>query len=107
MSMINPPAKRKVSSEFKLLLATSQLEKSRPDMCCEQHPEKYWPHDDCAGPGMPPLVQTPDMFAAAGKPSPLTIITFKDKKNADIAFDALTAYNTGAPQIAITAIKLY
>lgn len=56
---------------------------------------------------MPPLVQTPDMFAAAGKPSPLTIITFKDKKNADIAFDALTAYNTGAPQIAITAIKLY
>ena len=20
---------------------------------CEQHPEKGWPHDDCAGPGMP------------------------------------------------------
>lgn len=23
------------------------------DLCCEQHPEKDWPHDDCAGPGMP------------------------------------------------------
>jgi hypothetical protein len=22
---------------------------------CEQHPDKPWPHDDCAGPGMPPL----------------------------------------------------
>ncbi len=20
---------------------------------CEQHPEKPWPHDDCAGPGVP------------------------------------------------------
>lgn len=20
---------------------------------CEQHPDKPWPHDDCAGPGMP------------------------------------------------------
>ena len=23
------------------------------DMICEQHPTKPWPHDDCAGPGMP------------------------------------------------------
>jgi hypothetical protein len=22
---------------------------------CEQHPEQGWPHDDCAGPGMPCL----------------------------------------------------
>jgi hypothetical protein len=21
---------------------------------CERHPNKLWPHDDCAGPGMPP-----------------------------------------------------
>lgn len=20
---------------------------------CEQHPERVWPHEDCAGPGMP------------------------------------------------------
>ena len=27
---------------------------------CEKHPEKLWPHDDCAGPGMPcPLCQEP------------------------------------------------
>jgi hypothetical protein len=30
----------------------------RPDMICEQHPTKEWPHDDCAGPGMPPLEPT-------------------------------------------------
>lgn len=23
------------------------------EMCCEQHPELAWPHDDCAGPGCP------------------------------------------------------
>jgi len=23
------------------------------DMVCEQHPDRVWPHDECAGPGMP------------------------------------------------------
>ena len=28
---------------------------------CEKHPEKPWPHDDCAGPGIPcPACQDPD-----------------------------------------------
>ena len=28
---------------------------------CEQHPEQGWPHDDCAGPGMPcAICQPPD-----------------------------------------------
>ena len=26
-------------------------------MMCEAHPGKEWPHDDCAGPGMPWIVQ--------------------------------------------------
>ena len=25
---------------------------------CEQHPHLHWPHDDCAGPGMPCLHST-------------------------------------------------
>jgi hypothetical protein len=33
---------------------------------CEQHPERAWPHDDCAGPGMPctcnPGAALPDGF---------------------------------------------
>lgn len=28
-----------------------------PDMVCEQHPWSEWPHDDCAGPGMPGTAQ--------------------------------------------------
>ncbi len=28
---------------------------SQPDMICEAHPTLEWPHDDCAGPGMPPI----------------------------------------------------
>ena len=28
--------------------------KEWPDMVCEAHPWLEWPHDDCAGPGMPP-----------------------------------------------------
>lgn len=28
-----------------------------PDMVCEQHPWSEWPHDDCAGPGMPETAQ--------------------------------------------------
>jgi hypothetical protein len=26
---------------------------------CEQHPDRGWPHDDCAGPGMPCLICQP------------------------------------------------
>jgi hypothetical protein len=26
----------------------------RGEAVCERHPDKPWPHDDCAGPGMPP-----------------------------------------------------
>lgn len=25
------------------------------EVVCEQHPAKPWPHEDCEGPGMPPL----------------------------------------------------
>lgn len=26
-------------------------------MMCESHPGHEWPHDDCAGPGMPWIIQ--------------------------------------------------
>lgn len=40
------------------------------DMVCEAHPDKEWPHDDCAGPGMPSfavVVGSPDA-SPQGKP---------------------------------------
>jgi hypothetical protein len=42
---------------------------------CAQHPEKGWPHDDCAGPGMPcPRCQP------SGRPAlPEVTIEAKDK----------------------------
>ena len=30
---------------------------ARNGWMCEQHPGRPWPHDDCAGPGMPWMIE--------------------------------------------------
>lgn len=30
---------------------------ARDGWMCEKHPGREWPHDDCAGPGMPWIVE--------------------------------------------------
>ena len=32
-----------------------------PDWICEAHPALEWPHDDCSGPGMPPIDDPVDL----------------------------------------------
>jgi hypothetical protein len=32
---------------------STQADAQRSSWICEQHPDQGWPHDDCAGPGMP------------------------------------------------------
>ena len=34
------------------IAAAIAAERERPYWVCEQHPDKDWPHGDCAGPGM-------------------------------------------------------
>ena len=48
------------------MTSPDQVERCDDGLVCETHPEKAWPHDDCAGPGMlcPPLQRREDYWLA-------------------------------------------
>lgn len=85
-------AKVKVSAEFKLLLATSAVTKTAVTEPSEQED------------GDPIAVA---LVHGHGRPTPPTIVTFKDRDTADIAHDSIVAFNAVSTDVAIHVVKLY
>lgn len=82
-------SKAKPSTEFKLLFSTSQVTKTVVTKSSDEED------------GDPGIVH------GHGKPSPPTVVTFKDRNSADNAHDAIIAFNMVSNDVAIHAIKLY
>ncbi len=45
-----------------------EVDRTLMDWICEQHPNLVWPHDDCAGPGMPASNAEPEAHLAKSRP---------------------------------------
>lgn len=85
------PAKAKISAEFKLLLATSAVTKTAVTKPGEQEGD-----DPVEG-----------IVHGHGRPTPPTIVTFKDRDTADIAHDSIIAFNYMSQDVAVHVVKLY
>ena len=81
------------STEFKLLFTTSTVNKQAKTVATE----------DEQGDGEP--IDT--VLSSHGKPSAPTVVTFKDRRNADNAHDAVLAYNMVSTDVSVHVVKLY